>query len=123
MAGIKESKEFVIFAALLLDAGFEAFADGRFDPLQEFALFIPAIISAPSGIAGIAEIPAEAADYDEAEMIELQEAFDDNFNIPQQDVEEFAQDTFGVFITGQTSLSVLGWAQKWILSRRITKKS
>lgn len=121
MAGIKESSEFLIFVTQLLDAGFEAFADGKFEPLKEFGLFIPALISAPAGIAGMSEIPTEAGDYTAEELIALQNTFESNFDIPQEDIEEFAEDTFAVFITGQSDLSVLAWAQKWIISKRIQR--
>lgn len=122
MAGVKETKEAAVFLALLMDAGFESFADGKFDPLEDLQRFIPAVINAPAGIMGIEQIPTEAVDYTPEELAEVHDAFAANFDIPQADIEEFALDTLGVLITGQTDLSVLTWATKWIVSGRITRK-
>ena len=69
MPGIKETKEVMVFgvsAAIAVDA---AAKDG-FQLIDLFAM-VPALVNLPAAIGGIGEVPAELADMDDAERLEL----------------------------------------------------
>lgn len=79
--GIKETKEVVAFA---LDLGFrikEALADGKIDVGE--AIGIGFSIPGPliKAIGGISQVPAEIADLDDEEIVELSEMIADKFGL------------------------------------------
>ncbi len=82
MAGIKELKD-VLKAAISIG---EALADGI--QLGDVA----ALLDLPAAIEGIKEVPAELADLDEAELEELNVFIQSEFDLPDDQVEEFVED-------------------------------
>lgn len=81
MLGIKETKD-VVFSGLKIG---EALSDG----IQ--VTDVTALISLPEAIVGIKDVPAEIADMDEAEAEELKRFVKDNFDIPNDKLEEFIE--------------------------------
>jgi len=81
MAGIKELKE-VVKAAVSIG---EALADGI--GIEDVA----ALLDLPAAIEGITQVPAEVADLDEAERKELQDFIQAEFDLPDDEVEEFVE--------------------------------
>jgi len=79
--GIKDLKD-VVKAGL--DIG-EALSDGI--GIED----VSALFSLPDAIAGISNVPAEIADLDEAEKAELKQFVADNFDIPDDKMEEFIE--------------------------------
>ena len=72
MAGIKETKEALLFGISMAMAIDETTQDG-FQWTDVLSLIKP-MVKLPAAIAGIQDIPAELADLDEAERTELVEA-------------------------------------------------
>lgn len=78
---IKETKE-VVYAGLKIG---EALSDG-IDITD-----VGALTALPAAISGISNVPAEIADMDAAEMEELKQFVKDNFDIPDDRLEEFIE--------------------------------
>ena len=96
--GIEELKDVVKVG---LDIG-EALSDGV--GIED----ISALFGLPEAIAGISDVPAEIADLDEAEKDELKVFVAENFNIPDDKLEEFIEaaiavviDLYGLFLKFQ----------------------
>jgi hypothetical protein len=79
--GIEELKD-VVFSGLKIG---EALSDG----IQ--VTDVAALVSLPEAISGISDVPAEIADLDEAEAEELKRFVKDNFDIPDDSIEEFVE--------------------------------
>lgn len=86
--GIEELKDVV---KLGLDIG-EALVDGI--GIED----ISALFSLPEAIAGISNVPDEIADLDEAEKAELQEFVRAEFDIPNDQLEEFIESAIAVVL-------------------------
>jgi len=81
MAGIKELKE-VVKAAISIG---EALADGI--GIEDVA----ALLDLPAAIEGITQVPAEVGDLDESERKELQDYIQAEFDLPDDELEEFIE--------------------------------
>lgn len=79
--GIKELKDVVAFG---LDVG-EALSDGV--GIED----VSALFGIADAIAGISEVPAELADLDEAEAEELKKFVAEEFDLPDDRLEEFIE--------------------------------
>jgi len=86
--GIEELKDVVDFG---LGVG-EALSDGV--GIED----ISALFALPEAITGISDVPAEIADMDEAERAELNQFVKDNFDIPDDKLEEFIEAAVAVVI-------------------------
>ena len=86
--GIQETKD-VVYAGLKIG---EALSDGV--DITD----VGALTSLPAAISGISDVPAEIADLDEAEMEELKMFVQDNFDIPDDDVEKFVEKAISTVI-------------------------
>jgi hypothetical protein len=69
MAGIKETKEAVIFGVALANVVDQELSNGF--QFTDIVALIPVLTKAPAAISGAGEIPAEIKDLDEAERAEL----------------------------------------------------
>jgi len=72
MAGIKETKELMLFSIGLAEAIDSVTQDGW--QLKDIFTLIPPLSKLPGAIIGIEDVPEEIADLDEAERAELVEA-------------------------------------------------
>jgi len=81
MAGIEELKD-VVKAAISIG---EALSDGI--GLEDLG----ALLDLPAAIDGISEVPEELSDLDETERAELQAFIQSEFDIPDDQVEEFIE--------------------------------
>lgn len=80
--GIQETKD-VVYAGLKIG---EAISDGV--QIED----IGALTALPAAISGITDVPAELADMDEVEAEELKQFVKDNFDIPDDKLEEFIEE-------------------------------
>jgi len=86
--GIEDLKDVVKVG---LDIG-EALSDGI--GIED----VSALFGLPDAIAGISNVPAEIADLDEAEKVELKQFVADNFDIPDDKLEEFIESAVSTVI-------------------------
>ena len=86
--GIEELKDVVKFG---LGVG-EALSDGV--GIED----VSALFALPDAISGISDVPAEIADMDEAERTELKQFVKDNFDIPDDKMEEFIEAAVAVTV-------------------------
>jgi hypothetical protein len=88
MAGISELKDVVKFG---IGVG-EALADGV--QLSDLG----ALLELPNAISGISSVPEELSDLDDEERIELINYIRDEFDLPDEKVEEFVEDSLALVI-------------------------
>lgn len=91
MAGIKETQELIKFAAELGNAAGLILQDDRFS-WEEVIQLVPALIALPAAISGITEVPGELAELDETEKTALAQYLADEFDIPQEELEQAVED-------------------------------
>lgn len=91
MAGVKETQELIKFAAELDNAAGLIMQDDRFS-WDEIIQLVPALIALPAAISGITEVPGEMGDLDQTEKTALAQYLADEFDIPQEQLEEAVED-------------------------------
>lgn len=91
MAGIQETKDVIKTAAQIGNGIGIALQDGKFE-LTELVEFVPALLSLPTALSGITDVPLELSDLDEAERRELLDYMRQEFDIPQEQTEEAVED-------------------------------
>lgn len=111
MAGVQNIKEVFLFIADLGNAIGTSVVDGW--QVTDVANFIPAFTSLIPAITGVDQLDEEFLDMDSAEAQELFEALTGRFNIPQENYEEFFEDTI------QLGLSLFGYVNKYFLSKQV----
>lgn len=94
--GIQDLKDVVAFGAKFGNGIGESLSDDGKITLGDMANFMPAVLSVPAALEGIENIPAEIKDLDEAELVELVAFVDEEFDIPQDDAEEFIEESLHV---------------------------
>lgn len=90
MAGIKETKEMLIFIAKLSSSIAHAASDGKLD-FMDIARMAPVLMKAGDAMAGMEMIPAELADLTAEERDELIAAFAADFELDQESTEELIE--------------------------------
>ena len=93
MAGIKESKEFVLFGVALGDALYKSFEDGSIG-LSDIFKLVPVFKSAKAALEGLAGVPEELKDLDDAEKEELVAAVKAQFDIADDKMELAIESAF-----------------------------
>ena len=91
MAGIQQTKDVLKTAALIGNGVGISLQDGKFD-LSDLTNFVNALISLPTAVDGITEVPTELKDLDPAERTELLNYFSQEFDIPHDKTEEAIED-------------------------------
>jgi hypothetical protein len=94
MAGIKETKELVLFVAKLSSSIGHAMEDGKLSFL-DMAKMVPLLMKAGDALDGIEQIPAELLDLDAAERQELLDAFNSEFSLPNDKAEAIIEKALG----------------------------
>ena len=90
MVGIKETKELVKAMLMLGNSAGMALADGKFD-WSELGLFVAPLGSLPAALSGLQDLPKEWQDMDDSERDELMKYVQDEFDIPQDNIEEMVE--------------------------------
>lgn len=93
MAGLKETKEVIIFTAKLGNAIGKSLADGKIT-FTDAANFIDPLMKLPAAFAGIENVPAELSDMNEADRQELIQVAKDEFDLDNDKAEILIEDTF-----------------------------
>jgi hypothetical protein len=86
MSGIKETRELLLFVIEFGNALGKSLEDGKISVL-ELGNFIGSLGAVAPAFEGIADLPTEIKDLDEAEKAELVKLVEDRFDIPQDGVE------------------------------------
>jgi hypothetical protein len=120
MAGINQVADVAIAIAELGNGIYNVSKDPGFG-FDDVNDMLPFLLALPAAIEGYGEIPEQLKDMDEAEALELQEKFSSRFDIGNEDIEEFVEDSLSIAFTGAKKLSLWGYVDKWFLSGRIAK--
>ena len=94
---MKETKDFVLFAAKLMNGVGESLKDGEVTIL-DLPSFGSAIAAFPAAIAGSSGIAAELSGASDADLDDLAAAFAKEFNIPQDSAEQMVEKSIEVAI-------------------------
>jgi len=101
----KESKEFLILPAKLLDSIYKSLEDGKFQPLTDFTNFIDDVIAIQPAVEGFGLIDDENATMDISEREDLRSTMlSEMGNVPVDDSYDIADG-----VTGILSLFRIGW--------------
>lgn len=85
--GIEETKDILAFVMSLGNAVGQSLDDGRMD-ITDLGNFLQVLTSAPEAISGSSQIAGELKDLSESEKEELLEFVKEEFDIPQDGLEE-----------------------------------
>jgi len=121
--GTQETNDAVLLLAYFGNGYGKSLEDGKFsfsNDLLNFAPVLPQIIPAFSGAS---QIPKELAELDAEDNASIQQTLEDAFDIPQDRVEDFVEDTVSLALTGTRKLSLYSYAVKWFVGpNRISRK-
>ena len=95
--GVKEIKEVIKFVVLLGNAIGGSLEDGKWG-LDDIGKFMPAIAALIPAINGIGIVGDELNDLEDEELAELVEYFKDEFDVPQDDVEDMIENGFDLAV-------------------------
>lgn len=90
MVGIQNIKEAVLFVCKFVEGLVKTLEDGKFK-IHEVMHFAGAARVAPAAIGDLKEIPAEYADMDAAEKVELHAYIKAEFDLPDDKIEAFVE--------------------------------
>ena len=93
--GIQETKEVVGFIVELGNGIGKAREDGDWSA-SDLVYFMDALLAVPAAFQGIDKVPMEVKDLDEAEMKELSDYVVEEFDIPQDKIEEVIEDAIHI---------------------------
>ena len=93
MADIKETKELVLFISSLGNALGDALEDGEVD-WTDLGTLVGVIRTVGPALEGAQEVFSELSDLSEVEYQELLATAQENFDIPQDQLEEYAESAF-----------------------------
>jgi len=108
MLGIQETLDVIRFSAAFGNGLGLTLQDGKFD-YSELINFVPSLTKLPAAIGGIDNVWDELLDLDEAEMQTLVETVAAEFDIPQEDTEDFVEEAIDV------ALKNFAFARKWFI--------
>lgn len=111
MAGIQNVKEVFLFVADLGNAIGTSIVDGW--QVTDVANFIPAFTSLIPAITGVDQLDDEMLDMDSQEAQELYDALAGRFDIPQENYEQFFEDTI------KLGLDMFRYVNKYFLSKEV----
>ena len=93
--GIENIKEVLLFVCKLTDGFVKSLADGKFN-FADALNFYPAAQSFPAAIKDIKQLPAEYKDMDAGEKAQLVAYVQDEFDIPDDKIEEYIERAFAL---------------------------
>jgi len=93
--GIKETKELIKFASDLGEGIGKSLEDNKWT-IGDIYNFVPAAQSAFAGIGGVDQVLEELKDLDEAEKEELKDYVVEEFDIPQDEAEEYVEKAISI---------------------------
>lgn len=93
MAGIKETKELIVFVSSLGNALGNALEDGEID-WTDLGSLVGVIRTVGPALEGAQGVLGELSDLSEVEYQELLETAQESFDIPQDKLEEYAEAAF-----------------------------
>lgn len=97
MAGVKETKDFVIACAKYGSAIGKSLEDGKISLLDVQYLYEP-LMATQAAVEGFGSVGAELADLDAAELKDLQDTFAQTFDVPQESVEALVENAVDIAI-------------------------
>jgi len=109
MAGVKETKDLLTFAASLGEGIYETMKDGRFS-IGDVKHFFPAAKDLVPAVSGILSVPGEMADLTDVELDEMKQHFAVEFDIPSDKIEEFVEKMMAF---GLSALEVILFIKRW----------
>lgn len=100
MEGIKELKELVVFIGAFASAADKATQDGL--GVEDIAHFVPSLMLAPEAFKGIDAAKLEVTNLDEAELLELKNAFATELDLVDDQLEGLVEEalTIGLQLYG-----------------------
>lgn len=93
----KETKEVIIFVADVLNGFGKAYADKSFS-VTDLVHFGDAAMDFPVALAGISNLPAEIAAFNDADREDLLNSFCAKFSIPQASAEKMLESVLGIAV-------------------------
>ena len=93
--GIQETKEMLDFIIAMGNGYGKAVEDGEWTA-SDLTHFMDALLKVPAALANMDLIPVELGDLEEAELQELKDHVVEEFDIPQDDVEEVIEMALGI---------------------------
>lgn len=94
--GNKDFKELVVFMALLGSAADRATQDGL--QVSDVQYLMPPMMAAPEAFKGIENIPAEAKDIDQAELLDINQAVGGALDLHDDKLEVVVEKAIGAVI-------------------------
>jgi len=94
---ISNLKELVIFLCKFAEGAIKSLEDKKFN-LLEVVNFIPALTAIGAAIQDIDQVPLEIRDLDDEEQAELIAALREEFDISDDDIEDFVEDAFAAVV-------------------------
>ena len=94
---MKETKDFVLFVAKLMNGIGEATKDGQVTVL-DLPAFGPAVAAFPAAIAGSSNIGAELSAASDADLEDLAAMFAKEFDVPQDALENVVEKSIAVAV-------------------------